>query len=185
MIGNRHSQTAHSGRRSLVLVSLLALLSLMCFPMLAQAEDSSEIVYETGPPSAEGHHHSEHEPVAKSSNHTPKSGGTSPTPAESGSRLRVKSIRVGFHRKKAEPGRPVSPEGHQGSPGKGKNNAQKKDAPSPAASSPKVSSDGGGSSPLVPILIALAALAAISIGVLVVRQRKGGRPDSGLPTRAG
>lgn len=40
------------------------------------------------------------------------------------------------------------------------------------------SSSGGGSSPLVPILIAVAVLAAISIGVVLYRQRKSGQgPD--------
>lgn len=40
------------------------------------------------------------------------------------------------------------------------------------------SDDGGSSSPLVPILIAIAVLAAISIGVVVMRQR---RRDPGTP----
>jgi cobalamin biosynthesis Mg chelatase CobN len=44
---------------------------------------------------------------------------------------------------------------------------------SPASSS---SNSSGGSSPIVPILIAVAVLAAISIGVVLYRQRKG---DSG------
>jgi cobalamin biosynthesis Mg chelatase CobN len=40
-------------------------------------------------------------------------------------------------------------------------------------------SSGGGSSPVVPILIAVIALAAISIGVVLYRQRKSGQgPDS-------
>jgi MYXO-CTERM domain-containing protein len=35
------------------------------------------------------------------------------------------------------------------------------------------STDSGGSSPLVPILIAVAVLAAISVGAVLVRQRRG------------
>jgi hypothetical protein len=38
----------------------------------------------------------------------------------------------------------------------------------------------------VPILIAIAALAAVSVGVVLIRQRKAGRPDGdGLPTQVG
>jgi uncharacterized membrane protein len=43
----------------------------------------------------------------------------------------------------------------------------------------KTESSGGGSSPVVPILIAVIVLAAISIGVVLYRQRKSGQgPDS-------
>jgi hypothetical protein len=44
-------------------------------------------------------------------------------------------------------------------------------------------SDDGGSSPLVPILIAIAALAAVSIGVVVMRNRRGGS-DSPVSPKA-
>jgi MYXO-CTERM domain-containing protein len=42
----------------------------------------------------------------------------------------------------------------------------------PGESQPS-STDSGGSSPLVPILIAVAVLAAISVGAVLVRQRRG------------
>jgi hypothetical protein len=42
----------------------------------------------------------------------------------------------------------------------------------PISNSSPASADGGGSSPLVPILIAIAALGAISIAVVVIRQRR-------------
>jgi hypothetical protein len=41
------------------------------------------------------------------------------------------------------------------------------------------SESGGGSSPVVPILIAVVVLAAISIGVVIYRQRKGGTGQDG------
>jgi len=49
--------------------------------------------------------------------------------------------------------------------------------------SPASQQEGGGSSPLVPILIAIAALAAISIGAVMLRARRqrdgrGGAPVS-------
>ena len=39
--GSRHLQTGRSGRPAFALLSVLALLALACFPVLAQAEDSS------------------------------------------------------------------------------------------------------------------------------------------------
>lgn len=45
--------------------------------------------------------------------------------------------------------------------------------------------DGGSSSPLVPILIAVAALAAISVGAVLVRNRRqGGASDAGVSPKA-
>ncbi|MGH2974265.1 MAG: hypothetical protein ACRDLL_05265 [Solirubrobacterales bacterium] len=64
----------------------------------------------------------------------------------------------------------------QGSPGGGPNgsagahvqtNGQSNVTGQPASSS------GGGSSPLIPILIAILALAAISVGAVMYRQRRG------------
>lgn len=43
---------------------------------------------------------------------------------------------------------------------------------------PASSVGGGGSSPLVPILIAIAVLAAITIGVVMMRQRRGSQAPS-------
>ena len=73
-----------------------------------------------------------------------------------------------------------SPERHQSSPEGGQGKAQENVAPSHATTPAKPESQGGGgSSPLVPILIALVALAAISIGVYVMRQRRGGSSGGG------
>lgn len=46
------------------------------------------------------------------------------------------------------------------------------------------SDDGGSSSPLVPILIAIAALAAISIGAVVIRQRRQRGPGGSVSPKA-
>jgi hypothetical protein len=43
-------------------------------------------------------------------------------------------------------------------------------------------SSDGGSSPLVPILIAVAVLAAIAIGAVVYRQRRQGDAEGGTPS---
>jgi hypothetical protein len=179
MVGKRHNPNVPWARRSLVLVSLLGLLALMCFPVLAQAEDSSGVVYETGPPNAEGHH-SEHQPIAKSSNN---SGGTPSAPGESESPAPGEVTSGGISSQEGDEAGAGNRQRHQGSPENGQGNRAKNAAPSPA--SPSATADSGGSSPLVPILIALAALAAISVGVVLVRQRRQ-RPGGGsLSTKAG
>jgi hypothetical protein len=162
----RHSRTAPAGR-SLLLLSLLALLAFTCFPVFAQA-DSSGAQYEVNPvPEGGGHHHQQ--PVAKSS--TNNSGGTPSAPAGSeGAPTEVNSGGVPSEAVKAETD--SRPERHQGSPEGGQGSGGKNAAPSPAlAPAPKSTSDGG-SSPLVPILVALAVLAAISVGVFLFRQRR-------------
>jgi hypothetical protein len=50
--------------------------------------------------------------------------------------------------------------------------AQQPVSTAPATGSQTAEHGGGGSSPLVPILIAVAVLAAISIGAVVLRQRR-------------
>ncbi|HVV91026.1 MAG TPA: hypothetical protein VHB53_11075, partial [Solirubrobacterales bacterium] len=49
----------------------------------------------------------------------------------------------------------------------------------PTSKGTKASHSSGGSSPVVPILIAVVVLAAISIGVVLYRQRKSGQGGSG------
>jgi len=64
----------------------------------------------------------------------------------------------------------------QGNPGGGPHDGGKKAVNPGAQTTPGVqaskSSDGGSSSPLVPILIAIAILAAISVAVVMIRQRR-------------
>lgn len=61
--------------------------------------------------------------------------------------------------------------------------SQQASEPTPV-SNPETASDGGSSSPLVPILIAIAALAAISIAAVVIRQRRRGGPGSPVSPNA-
>ena len=179
----RRQATRGSGRSALLLLSVLALLALACFPVLAQA-DSGTIEYDPSLPSDGGAKQNEN--IAKSSE-SPKSGGAEAPPS------------AGTSEGYAEQA-PPSSEGQgtantgngggtsQGSPDKG-NNPPAKAKVQPAAphrqSTPN-SADDGGSSPLVPILIAVAVLAAISIAALVIRQRRqrdGSSPS--LSTKAG
>ena len=50
-----HLQARSSARPSFALLSVLALLALACFPVLAQAEDASGVQYETAVPTVTGH----------------------------------------------------------------------------------------------------------------------------------
>jgi cobalamin biosynthesis Mg chelatase CobN len=180
MHGTRHDRVVPAGR-SLLLLSLLALLAFTCFPVFAQA-DSSEVQYEVNPVPS-GHSH-QHEPVAKGST---QSGGTPSAPA--GSEAAPSEVNSGGSSSgEVEAGSNNRPQRHQVSPAHAKSGGEKHAAKSPAhATNASPADEGSGSSsPLVPILIAIAALAAISIGVVLVRQRRQRPPGQGdLSTRTG
>jgi len=75
----------------------------------------------------------------------------------------------------------------QGNPGNGSNGGQKLAVGegTQVSGATQPADDGDSSSPLVPILIAVAALAAISVGAVVVRNRRqGGGSDAGVSPRA-
>ena len=179
----RHQATRGSGRSALLLLSVLALLALACFPVLAQA-DSGTIQYDPSLPSPGGGA-KQNENIAKSSE-SPKTGGAEAPPSGGTSEGYVEqappSSEGQGHANTGAEGGPS-----QGSPDKG-NNPPGGTKVQPAAphvqSTPKASDDG--SSPLVPILIAVAVLVAISIGALLIRQRRqrdGSSPS--LSTKAG
>jgi cobalamin biosynthesis Mg chelatase CobN len=162
-------------------VSALVLLAFACFPVLSQA-DSSEAQYSNPVPTATGNPHpAHHEPVATKSDDT---GGTSTTPAGGGSASNRSEVGSGKGSSPAHGGSPggAAPKSGtaQGSPAPG--SAGKK-APPPQqgaqAGKPASQSDDG-SSPLAPILIAILVLAGISLGIVIVRQRR--RRQAGGPS---
>ena len=176
--------TRGSGRSTLLLSSVLALLALACFPVLAQA-GSGTIEYDPALPGDGGPKQNEN--IAKSSE-SPNSGGAEAPPSTGSSE--------GYA---GEAPQSSESEGNanagngggtgQGSPDKG-NNPPAETKVQPAApiarSTPDSASDDDGSSPLVPILIGIAVLAAISIAALTIRQRRqrdGSSPS--LSTKAG
>jgi cobalamin biosynthesis Mg chelatase CobN len=156
-----------------------------CFPGLAQAEESSGIQYETDVPTVpdntnippkkhSGGSNASDEPSAEASGANPQSGGGSGGNGDStnggagagqgnqaqggdGGQARDGSQRAGGDVEEAQPIKTVS----------------------------GVSDDAsdGDSSPLVPILIAIAVLAAISIGAFYYRQRRQG-PGSPISPNA-
>jgi hypothetical protein len=71
----------------------------------------------------------------------------------------------------------------QSNPGKSRDQ-QALSGAKPLGTSAAETDSGGGSSPLVPILIAVAALAAISVAVAVWQRRKRGGPDARVSPEA-
>ena len=129
-------------------------------------------------PEPGGHTH-QHEPVAKGST---ENGGTPSAPVES--KTAPGEVNSGGSPSgEGEAGSNGRPDRHQGNPAGGNGDGGKNSAQSPAHASPTSAGDGS-SSPLVPILIAIAALGAISVGVVLVRQRRQ-RPGGGLSAPTG
>ena len=172
---------------------MLALLASVCFPLGAQAET----VYESEKTEIPGTHKpNAHNPVnnpseessakAHSSSNPPagengsESGessnkSTSPGVAGDGSDNRQGSQDSG-----SQPGSDSGGKQAVGNVGESQSVGDLASANTPAAS------DDGGSSPLIPILIAIAVLAAISVGVVFVRQRRqdGGTGPGDLTRKA-
>jgi hypothetical protein len=162
---------------------VLALLALACFPVLAQA-DSGTIEYDPSLPSDGGAKQNEN--IAKSSE-SPKTGGAEAPPSGGTSEGYVEQAPPSSEGQGHSTNTGTDRGPSQGSPDKGNNppGGTKVQPAAPHVQSTAGSSDDG-SSPLVPILIAAAVLAAISIAALLIRQRRqrdGSSPS--LSTKAG
>jgi hypothetical protein len=161
-------------------LALLAFLAVL--PVIAQADEtSSGVEYDPALPTAEG-----------SSSDPPRSTGGAEAPAEAGSTGSVEgSYTEEVPSGSGSGGAATGSDGGtgQGSPDKGATppgEAGLQPADPVATSN---ASSGGGSSPLVAILIAILALAAISLGAVLIRQRRQRRDSDGtrspLSTKAG
>jgi cobalamin biosynthesis Mg chelatase CobN len=160
-------------------LSVLALSALMLFPALAQAADSSGIQYSEAPPTATGgqggnKQQGHNEPAANSSSNK----GNSPQSSDSGHSKSSTSSGGSSGKNPSSQTVNAQSTSHDGGTGQGNSgNGSNGGEASPVhqsgqaqpASSP---GESGGSSPLVPILIAIAALAAISIGAVMLRARR-------------
>jgi cobalamin biosynthesis Mg chelatase CobN len=165
----------------LAIVSLLALLAFACFPVVAQA-DSSGVQYSDAPPTATGGKPSQQDTIANSSNTGGGSSVSNPSskPAKDSRNPGVKSSEVNGSPSGGGAGSDSgSGQGNQdNSSGKppatpvGQSDHAGKTSTQPGENTSASSDNGGGSSPLVPILIAIAVLAAISVGAVVMRQRR-------------
>jgi cobalamin biosynthesis Mg chelatase CobN len=157
---------------------VLVLVALACFPALAHAEIPE---YETEVPTTTGHKHPPahpNNPVGGNQSHSGSNGGATASNAPgdsggSGSSSRKSSSGGAIAEASNHPGTGNGGSAGQGSQGNGATAGQSSGGSQqgqPVNNASK--SDDGGSSPLVPILIAVAALAAISIGAVVIRQRR-------------
>ena len=171
-----HPQGPSLGRPAVALVSVLALLAFACFPVLAQAETVYENESTTLPGGGAGKTPTQHknpdspESSPRAHDSTPDNGGTEQPNESSG--------------QGPSTGNPSTPNGGgvaQGKDGEGANVANNQPGGTVQDAKPlattTTSADDDSSSPLVPILIAVAVLAAISIGAVLYRQRRGN--DSG------
>lgn len=175
-----HQASAPARGRSLLALSVLALLAFVCLSGPAQAESSSGLQYQDAPPTVTGGTvPNDRDPSAGSSKSASGSGGNSSGSASSGDGTPAanSSPGSGDAAKTAKDGGT----GQQGSQGKSSGGAASPGKTLGSESKPASSQDDG-SSPLIPILIAIAVLAAISIGAVVYRRRRAAAsPDSGAP----
>jgi hypothetical protein len=171
MLGMDH-RIRHLAGRGLGLLSMSALLAFACFPVLAQA-DSSELEYRDAPP-AEFKKTPNKNPA-----NSPKTGGQSATSpgstgdSDSGGKSNDESGAIAGQKDG----------GGKGGPGSQTGKGDKSGVQPKAIGSIPTSTDDG-SSPLAPILIALAVLAAISIGAVVMRRRRESGPGSPVSPEA-
>jgi cobalamin biosynthesis Mg chelatase CobN len=188
--------------RSLLLALPLLALALTLFtPSAAFAcgGSSSEVIYCSGAPnleSGESIKHSEkptttHHHVKPTTHHSSApTTGEERTDKKTGHEAEPKTSE-GHHSHAAAPTKGGNhpgggkPEGHAASkhpnaaePGAGKN-AAPKSSEGPTTKGVPASASTGGSSPVLPIIVAIVVLAAISIGVVVYRDRKGGDGQTG------
>jgi cobalamin biosynthesis Mg chelatase CobN len=172
-----HLQARSSARPSFALLSVLALLALACFPVLAQAQDATGVQYETegSVPTVTGHttppKNSGGSPADPSNGGATATGSGSSNASGSGSA-------AGGPSANGNPSTGGGGDTGQGNSGNGsttangKGNGQQAGSLSSGQPASSQTSADDSSSPLIPILIAIATLAAISIGVVVIRQRR-------------
>jgi cobalamin biosynthesis Mg chelatase CobN len=203
MQGAPRRQARSSARSFFLLPSVLALLALALFPVSAFAGNSGETVYETeipsvtSEPSAGGTeksptHHNAHNTGngesgrATGSNAGGGEGTSAGSEAGGGSSEGHKKGKSSSQEEEGNPSTGAGGNGGNGNkPGGGANSGGSEGSISagekaggPSTSATNASSSSGGSSPVVPILIAVVVLAAISIGVVLYRQRKSGQDGS-------
>jgi cobalamin biosynthesis Mg chelatase CobN len=191
-VGKRHRQGLTRGRALFASMSVIALLALACFPVFAHAEcvSSSCVQYTEAIPKAEGEHTSSPSPHQKTpakSSSTDNGGAAAPKPHEAeGSEGSEGSEET----ESSSHGGGVAGNGNGGGTGQGKpagSGGGKGQSPVQQANQPKGTSTSqssdNGSSPLVPILIGIAVLAAISVGAVMYRQRRQRRgPTASAPS---
>jgi cobalamin biosynthesis Mg chelatase CobN len=167
--------------RSSVVLSVLALLAFACSPALAQAET----VYEEEDRNLPGETKSPSKHKNPDTSESSRKAQASQDPDDGGSKQPGETSESN---EGASTGNPSTPGGGGGPQGKAGEGAKTGDGASgghvqaavPLETTSATTDDG--SSPLVPILIAVAVLAAISVGAVLYRQRRGS--DGGFSPNA-
>jgi len=181
MFGSRRHPALGWDQSFFALLSVLALLAFALFPVAASA-DSSGYEYENAVPTPYGGTHKEPTVVgggggeddeAHASNKGGGTGGGTGPGSDGGSSGGGDAGTTGGQASGEDKGGNGSTNPQHA--GNGKDAAGQK-ASLKAVPSPNAESDDGGSSPVVPILIVLALLAAISVGVVVWQRRRGDTP---------
>lgn len=181
----RSPRARSSALPAVSLLSVLAVLAFACSPALAHAEEATGPVYETEVPTVP------HEQSPGGGGHSGGSNGggnggagagISNTPGENG---------TGGGKAPGAGGGSHTGQGSQGAEGNGSQSADGEKSPKGGvvenqtianpAPGRSTSTEGDSSSPLVPILIAIVVLAAISIGAFYYRQRRQGAGSSVSP----
>ena len=156
------------GRSAFGSVSVLALLALACFPVLAHA-DSSGVQYSDIPPTATGGKTSTGQgSPARSSG---ASGGAS-APSKTGSAASGSSTGSPSSTTGGVPSTGSDGGTGQSSPDNGSSGKTTTPGQSDGRTGAPAASQDDGSSPLIPILIAILVLAAISLAAVMIRQRR-------------
>ena len=177
-----------SGRLSIALLSALALVVFACLPALAQAEDctdSSCKQYEVEIPTAGGKEKPGNQ--ATEGSKEPKANASESPPAGQGKTQPSEGGNSEEEKNGAAAGGNGGPTDKGNSAGGGNNGSNptstgiEDEKALGTAQGQNASHSDGGSSPLVPILIAIAVLAAISIGAVIYRQRRQGSGGTGSP----
>jgi cobalamin biosynthesis Mg chelatase CobN len=188
MHGTRLSPT-QPARLAFGLVSVLALLAL-AFPIVAQATPASGVQYSDAPPTATGDNPpKKRQSQAKSSQ---AGGATAPDTEAAGGSAGSDSSGPGSSGQGSSSTKEAdaSAGNRDGGTGQGSRGAGpgEKQSSQPQvlnqAGTPATEQDDDGSSPLIPILIAILVLAAISVAALMIRQRRQGGTGTSVSPKA-
>jgi hypothetical protein len=179
--------SARSSTRTVLLLPLvLALAVTALLPTIARAESSSETVYHVPIPKTPGNGKEKNdESAAPKKKHTPP--GTTPeadrnspaTTEETDAEAKTEPADEPGSKKKRQNGAAPAGPGNHGNggdhPGGGASpnpsQDQRPTEPKPTTGAPQIGGDSG-SSPVLPILIAIVILATISMGVVIYRERR-------------
>jgi cobalamin biosynthesis Mg chelatase CobN len=180
MFGSRRHPALGWDQSSFVLLSVLALLAFALFPVAASA-DSSGAEYENAVPTPYGSTHKaptvvgggEEDDKAHASNQSGGTGGTGPGSGGDSSDGGNAGTPAGQGPGEHKGGNGSTNTQHQNG---GKDAGEKQVSNLQEVPASSADSDDGGSSPIVPILIVIALLAAISVGVVVWQRRRGDAP---------